>query len=610
MNVFLNDVLVATLDPGSKVDPLVLASPPSLPWSVDVRTRSGYLLAGNQFETGGDASYRFPHSCGPVDIWSRVPVVEPPSKAGEPGDCGPPDAVAGSPARSPVPPSASVLPFASSPPTPNPPLSPGAAITWSVGDAPAFAGSDVRVDGLVPWRHGFAAVGSVGINSTVWVSDASGRWMRVAVPTFAGFDVTSLAASDDLLLAIGSAHGQATKGAAWVSGDGISWMPVTMPEVFSDAWLLGVVHGPAGFLVFGTTADHQQSITALSSDGENWVVGHSWSVADAAPSTTPLTEDINVTVSSLGYLAWLPIHEQPSWLSSDGLHWTQLTGTNAESIQQIQSGADGYVASVGPPLACRTGVCLGLFFPSYLQSFDGTTWTDLTPQKGSTWGPALHSFIPLSSDGSTFLLIDDRGRAWSSTSGLDWQSNPVYLSDAGSVAASGNLHFSQLSLGLSGLADFESHRGGLTPWLATFSTPLAQTATPFPPRYQDGDRLCLDGEGCHVTIAMGYYLVNDSPQDVLVRLSGAVQGTVSVPGHGSGRLTRMGPVWDSADPVTVELLGDGCSTLDQVTLRKRKNLAVVTVAPRGKRLSASYRTSVVPIPEQPFEPDPRCPGYG
>ena len=403
-----------------------------------------------------------------------------------------PSSATQSPVESPLSPPVSTEPPAPTPSaSPQTQLFPGASLTWTMGDVSPFPDADAS-DPLIPWRDGFAAGGAVGtgdgLDGAVWLSDASGAWTRVQDPLFADSTIMWMSGSDDVLIAFGPVGAGITDTQEWLSTDGMSWSSVALPSVFSNALITGVEHGPAGFLLSAVTEDGPRAITALSPDGRNWVLGRSWTGGRAARGPVgPLdaAERIQVSVSSLGYLAWLPLHQRPSWLSSDGLHWRPLSGTNADDIEFVQSAADGYIASIGPKRHCRIWECGGdgtIFSPSYRQSADGAHWTDLTRQqlpKGPAYGPTA-----LLSNGQTFLVVDHRGRAWSSTDGLDWQPDPVYVPDAATLTASGSLHFDSMALGLSGLADMEyDGQTTTTPWLATFSAAPATSALPFSTRY-------------------------------------------------------------------------------------------------------------------------------
>ena len=393
----------------------------------------------------------------------------------------PSESAAASPQSSPV---STETPVPSPSASPETAFFPGAALTWTAGDSSVFSNEDASTP-LIPWRDGFVSAGS----GDVWLADAFGTWTCVADPLFADSSIMWMAASDDVLLAFGPKEPALTDNQEWLSSDGASWSSVPLPDVFSDAQISSVDYGPAGFLVSGVTENDPRAVTALSPDGRNWTLGRSWTGGRAARGPFgPLdpAESISTSVSSLGYLAWLPLHQQPTWLSADGLHWQPLTGTNAEDIETIQSASDGYLATIGQTRHCRIWQCGGdggITWPTYRQSVDGKTWTDL-PLQHLPPRPAIQPGLLLS-DGQTFLVIDFHGRTWSSSDGLDWQANQVYVSDPTSLTATDSLHFGSatMALGDSRLASLEWDGQSTTvPWFAAFSAAPAASALPFPMR--------------------------------------------------------------------------------------------------------------------------------
>ena len=185
VTVLLNGSSVAELSPATEADPLALPSPPPLPWTVEVRTISGFLLATATFETASYASYRFDLSCGRIDIWSRVPVLGPMNGPGEPGDCGPPDPQPSS-TNHPTAPSAS--PSSSTPATPSPSLQPPPASPLpsasppprpSLAPAVLPAGRPPRTTTRVPPR---AVAHRGGLTIQVWVPKRRfgvGEWIPI-----------------------------------------------------------------------------------------------------------------------------------------------------------------------------------------------------------------------------------------------------------------------------------------------------------------------------------------------------------------------------------------------------------------------------------------------
>ena len=191
-------------------------------------------------------------------------------------------------------------------------------------------------------------------------------------------------------------------------------------------------------------------------------------------------------------------------------------------IESILSASDGYLASIGQSRHCRIWQCGGdgdITWPTYRQSTDGKTWTNLPPQHL----PPASAMQPgqLLSDGQTFLVIDFHGRTWSSTDGLDWQPNPVYVPDAATAAASDSLRFgcSNMALGTSGLAHLEWDGQSTTiSWFATFSAAPAASALRFPSQEPVPEEVAL-------LDPIHYSCLGSSPPSILWQTGYAEQGT-------------------------------------------------------------------------------------
>lgn len=93
----VNGTVVTDLMPGISAE-VSARDLPNLPWSAEVRLRSGRALlsltvrAGdvvrNQSSQKGDA-VRVDLSCGRIDLWSGPPLLGPAPGPGQPGDCDP-----------------------------------------------------------------------------------------------------------------------------------------------------------------------------------------------------------------------------------------------------------------------------------------------------------------------------------------------------------------------------------------------------------------------------------------------------------------------------------------------------------------------------------------
>ena len=102
ISLVVNSAVVRTVQP-HRQETVSTRDLPSLPWSVETRTRSGRVLsrmtvrAGDVTETAlpnggremkGDA-VRVDLSCGRLDMWSGPPLLGPPPGPGAPNDCEP-----------------------------------------------------------------------------------------------------------------------------------------------------------------------------------------------------------------------------------------------------------------------------------------------------------------------------------------------------------------------------------------------------------------------------------------------------------------------------------------------------------------------------------------
>lgn len=89
VTVWLDGSVIARLEPATAQDPIELPSSPPLPWRITVTTDAGYVLVDVAVERSGPYGWRTDLSCGRVDVWSIVPILEPMWVPGTPGDCGP-----------------------------------------------------------------------------------------------------------------------------------------------------------------------------------------------------------------------------------------------------------------------------------------------------------------------------------------------------------------------------------------------------------------------------------------------------------------------------------------------------------------------------------------
>ena len=95
VTVNINGHATQDVPPGSMVPAAMLEAVPALPWTVEVRSPSGRVLAtmylGTQVESStGSSRADFDLSCGRITLWTGdVEPEAPASSGGTPGDCGP-----------------------------------------------------------------------------------------------------------------------------------------------------------------------------------------------------------------------------------------------------------------------------------------------------------------------------------------------------------------------------------------------------------------------------------------------------------------------------------------------------------------------------------------
>lgn len=97
LGLFVNGSSVRSIDPSS-AGSVEATQLPSQPWTIEVRTTSGRVVASLSVKPGdvkqdvqgsqGDG-VRVGLSCGSLDLWSGPPLAGPAAGTGQPGDCNP-----------------------------------------------------------------------------------------------------------------------------------------------------------------------------------------------------------------------------------------------------------------------------------------------------------------------------------------------------------------------------------------------------------------------------------------------------------------------------------------------------------------------------------------
>ncbi|MBI3750340.1 MAG: hypothetical protein HY263_01625 [Chloroflexi bacterium] len=190
-----------------------------------------------------------------------------------------------------------------------------------------------RMTTIVSTDRGLVAGGSVGPelgdrHARLWRSADGLAWQPVPDDpgAFAGAEVAAIEWTATGYVALGrlGTGGRATGSIAWRSSDGLAWTRVDDPALASGL-AVSLVMTPAGLLAVGSDGDEREAVAWSSVDGA------SWTRAPSEPARLHFGEKIRMTdvvVTPSGYVAvgnyvGVQFGTGTSWLSADGLHWTQ-----------------------------------------------------------------------------------------------------------------------------------------------------------------------------------------------------------------------------------------------------------------------------------------------
>lgn len=522
--------------------------------------------------------------------------LRPPSAGEPPGasvEGGPPGTDAGSP-------------IAASPSASEQPAEDWSLITWSLTPTEPFDGPGNQfLADVTAWGDGFVAVGHecCGAPRTglVWASADGRSWERAPDPEHV-FQTATLdfieAAGDQLV--IGGRFGETA--VIWLSDDGRDWGLATSGDPFEGGHVSGVAWGPAGLIAYGWQGD--DGAIWLSRDGVSWERDPTFRDSRPNGPTIAGTASGYVTTSDAG-----------AWSSADGRSWTRATVEDDARLGQVVVGAGGMLATgvTGPlpdPNVASSGAILS---PEYWHSVDGRAWQRLPAVRQ----PAGLGDV-LVSDGSRIVAVRSTREIRTSADGLSWQSLVVTADQTVDLELSPLSGFSRAAVGPHGIvgADHAPVVGSEEDADAAVWFGAATTGSPprpletLPLVHNDGrnDAMCIGGEGGDpgvVCIEIGYYLRNESAQDQLIRLSGAVEAVLMGPGGSVGRLTEIGPIWDSGRPLVVELLSEDCEVIQR--LMPTGDLALIVISADGHaRIEAPPPPE--PLPQATFAATDGCGG--
>jgi hypothetical protein len=258
--------------------------------------------------------------------------------------------------------------------------------TWTrvlAPDGPQAGSGTATVEGLVAVGNGFVAVGvdsrssgdPMAVSTLVWTSPDGATWQT----STEGFDpatsrvVTDLAVIDGSLIAVGYSLDPAPAGAwetaaAWVSSDGVTWVPADVIDPTGDVTpythMQRVIATPTGGIAIGWTIASQSGNAAsdiaiwTTTDGVTWTrVSTSDLNDDRYKFPGPIVEGpagivgivrIDVQVSDDG-LSREVTHALLIWTSGDGLTWEETSAGISGRINDLAVVAGRYIAvGTGP----------------------------------------------------------------------------------------------------------------------------------------------------------------------------------------------------------------------------------------------------------------------
>lgn len=317
--------------------------------------------------------------------------------------------------------------------------SPGLAawthLGWADVSGPLFAGSDVTVQGGLSWQGGYLLYGEdvvarpTGVFGLVWVSPDGRSWQRVPPDygtsmqvVFGNAPIVGAAARGDTLVVVGQlAH--ATLGTAgialWTSHDGLKWTEVIgAPSEFASVSSAGIVAGPHGFVVYGTSqplGEPAHPTILYSEDGTAWTpVPVPNTVAGEAVTSVVATADGFAAVGGPATGAAGTGVPGAAWWSLDGQTWHPAIVDSGEPLYRVVRWADGELrASSSTRSSCSA--CLSA----------DVTWS--STDGGRSWRPLGDSVVipygdTMLFDAGRVVRLQTQGspRAMWSSDGLTW----------------------------------------------------------------------------------------------------------------------------------------------------------------------------------------------
>jgi hypothetical protein len=208
-----------------------------------------------------------------------------------------------------------------------------------------------------------------------------------------GLMITAVAASDDVVVAVGHDDWEVGAGYAWASKDGTTWTRVVMPSTATaELYVDDIAFWQGRFVAVGRQAtkpageDRPSDAIAVlwtSLDGVSWDQADLDQLDAPSPVVTPSRE---LSIATTGETLTILQHSFGTWVTDDLVDWT-ASPLSATTI--AGSPSNGYIAIGVESVAMPEFTAGGLTFDSGSRlvawtSPDGQTWVQRSlPQTGS-----------------------------------------------------------------------------------------------------------------------------------------------------------------------------------------------------------------------------------
>jgi hypothetical protein len=245
----------------------------------------------------------------------------------------------------------------------------GAAWARSSGGPAAEPGLDSRMTAVAAGDGGLVAAGWAGsptvpTSARLWWS-ADGRSWEAATIDDTGADAAEETRASAVTpaavlnpgggppwVAVGTAGPEwgPTGSVAWMSQDGRSWTRAPDAVALRGGQMASVTPMIGGFLAVGSDLDERQAMSWTSSDGRTWTASAPQAALDNHGLKIRMTDAIaydGQLVAVGNYLFGTQYGNATSWISTDGLTWTQAPRAaplNQGEMLSVTPGRPGYVA--------------------------------------------------------------------------------------------------------------------------------------------------------------------------------------------------------------------------------------------------------------------------